>query len=351
MSPSTNVSLRTFPLAVRSLLLAEGVLPLNTPLLLAFSGGADSTALALALHRLNLPFMLAHLNHGLRPEAEAECAPNGPVRAFAAQLGVACFIEHEDVAALATARGIGLEEAGRLARYAFLERTRVAQGCAWIALGHQADDLIEDMLLRLVRGTGWPALAGMRASEPERHLIRPMLHIPRADIEAFLLAAGQTWLHDASNDTNTFRRNRLRHRILPALLDENPSFHQTMHELWSQAREDERFWEAFLAPTLARVHHNHNGLSLPETALRSLPRAARLRLYADLIRQMARRFGTGQARATTLFSLDKALLNQQRPKRFQFPGELEARLGDGLLTLVSTRASTNPALKSVRTLH
>ncbi|HIU18388.1 MAG TPA: tRNA lysidine(34) synthetase TilS [Candidatus Avidesulfovibrio excrementigallinarum] len=335
--PSSSL-LRSFPRAVRGQLLAEGVLPLNAPILVAFSGGADSTALALSLHRLGLPFMLAHLNHGLRPEAAAESAPEGPVRTFAAQLGVACHIEHEDVAAMAASRGLGLEEAGRLARYAFLERTRAAQGCAWIALGHQADDLIEDMLLRLVRGTGWPALAGMRACDPSRHLVRPLLQIPRADIEAFLNAAGQSWLHDASNDTNAFRRNRLRHGVLPTLLDENPSFHQAALALWAQAREDERFWEAFLAPTLACVCQTQAGLALPEAALRPLPRAARLRLYAELLRRMARRFGSGQARASTLFNLDRALLRQERPKRFQFPGGVVACLADGRLELTSPPA-------------
>ena len=344
MSSSANASLlRTFALAVRSQLLTEGVLPLSAPILVAFSGGADSTALALALRQLSLPFMLAHLDHGLRPESAVESAPEGPVRALAARLGVTCHIERENVAAMASAQGLGLEEAGRMARYAFLERTRTAHGCTWIALGHQADDLIEDMLLRLVRGTGWPALAGMRASDPERHLIRPLLHIPRADIEAFLHAAGQAWLHDTSNDTDAFRRNRLRHAVLPALLQENPSLHQSVHALWTQAREDEQFWKDFLAPVLDCVRHIPNGLILPETALRSLPRAARLRLYVELLRQMARRFRTGQPRSATLFNLDRALQTPQRPKRFQFPGEVEACLSNGLLTLTTPRERSCPA--------
>ncbi len=340
VSPPANSSvLRTFPRAVRRQLLSEGVLPPDGPFLVAFSGGADSTALALALHQLGLPFMLAHLEHGLRPEAAAEAAPDGPVQAFAATLGVACHIGHADVATLASTLRIGLEEAGRKARYAFLEHIRATQGCAWIALGHQADDLIEDMLLRLVRGTGWPALAGMRAKDPERRLIRPLLHIPRADIEAFLKAAGQSWLHDASNESDTFRRNRLRHAVLPALLDENPSLHQSMHTLWLQAREDEQFWKRFLAPVLTLVLHTPDGLTLPEAALLPLPRAARLRLYAELLRQMARRFGSGQARASTVFNLDNALLNPQRPKRFQFPGGVEACLNKGKLVLTSTRTA------------
>lgn len=340
MSPSVNASLlRTFPRTVLSQLVAEGVRPQDGPFLVAFSGGADSTALALALHQLGFPFILAHLDHGLRPEAAAEAAPGGPIQTFAAQLGTVCHIEHENVAAMASAQGLGLEEAGRMARYAFLERTRVAQGCTWIALGHQADDLIEDMLLRLVRGTSWPALAGMRASDPERRIIRPLLHIPRANIEAFLLAAGQPWLHDTSNDTDCFRRNRLRHAVLPALLAENPSFHQSMHTLWIQAREDEDFWKDFLAPALAQVCHTTNGLTLPETILHSLPRAARLRLYAELLRQVARKSGSGQVRASTLFNLDNALLNQQRPKRFQFPGNIEACLDKGKLSLISTKTS------------
>ena len=145
----------------------------------AFSGGADSTALALILRCLGLPVTLAHLDHGLRPESgeEAEAA-----REFARRLGVPCVVRRVDVAGLARSEGLGLEDAGRRARYAFFEETRVAAGGGWIATGHHLDDLAEDMLLRLIRGTGWPALGGMKAADPARHLVRPLLATPRADV-------------------------------------------------------------------------------------------------------------------------------------------------------------------------
>lgn len=279
----------------------------------AFSGGADSTALVLILRCLGLPVTLAHLDHGLRPESgeEAEAA-----REFARRLGVPCVVRRVDVAGLARSEGLGLEEAGRRARYAFFEETRVAAGGGWIATGHHLDDLAEDMLLRLIRGTGWPALGGMKAVDPARHLVRPLLETPRADVEVFLRTLGVPWVEDASNSSDAFRRNRLRHHILPLLRAENPSFGRSVRTLWELAREDERYWDGVLAPVFERLEERDGTLFLPRAAFVSLPRAARLRVYAGLFA----RFGRGQAQAQTLFRLDEAATASRSRRLFQFPG-------------------------------
>lgn len=279
----------------------------------AFSGGADSTALALILRCLGLSVTLAHLDHGLRPESgeEAEAA-----RDFARRLGVPCVVRRVDVAVLARSEGLGLEDAGRRARYAFFEETRVAAGAGWIATGHHLDDLAEDMLLRLIRGTGWPALGGMKADDPARHLVRPLLATPRADVEAFLRTLGVPWVEDASNRSDAFRRNRLRSHVLPLLRAENPSFGRSVRTLWELAREDERYWDGVLAPVFARLEERDGTLFLPRAAFVSLPRAARLRVYAGLFA----RFGRGQAQAQTLFRLDEAATASRSRRLFQFPG-------------------------------
>ncbi|MEG2005340.1 MAG: tRNA lysidine(34) synthetase TilS, partial [Bilophila sp.] len=139
--------------------------------IVGFSGGADSTALALVLRCLGVPVCLAHLDHGLRSESAAEARA---ATVFAARLGVACHVRRVEVAKLAQAGGMGLEEAGRQARYAFLEEVRQKRNAPWIATGHHLDDLSEDVLLRLTRGTGWPGLGGMEALDSGRHLVRPL---------------------------------------------------------------------------------------------------------------------------------------------------------------------------------
>lgn len=279
----------------------------------AFSGGADSTALAVILRCVGVPVVLAHLDHGLRAESGEEA---GSARAFARRLGVPCVVRRVDVAALARSEGLGLEDAGRRARYAFLEETRRAEGADWIATGHHLDDLGEDVLLRLVRGTGWPALAGMKASDPARRLVRPLLATPRADVEAFLRALGVPWVEDASNRSDAFRRNRLRHHVLPLLRAENPSLGRSVRTLWELAREDERYWDEVLTPVFARLEAGDGTLFLPRAAFVGLPRAARLRVYAGLFA----RFGRGQAQARTLFRLDEAATASRSRRLFQFPG-------------------------------
>ncbi|WP_300832486.1 ATP-binding protein, partial [uncultured Bilophila sp.] len=134
------------------------------------------------------------------------------------------------------------------------------------------------MLLRLIRGTGWPALGGMKAADPARHLVRPLLATPRADVEVFLRTLGVPWVEDASNRSDAFRRNRLRHHVLPLLRAENPSFGRSVRTLWELAREDERYWDGVLAPVFERLEERDGTLFLPRAAFVSLSRAARLRV-------------------------------------------------------------------------
>lgn len=292
----------------------------------AFSGGADSTALALILRCLGVPLVLAHLDHRLRPESaeEAEAA-----HVFAERLGVSCVVRRVDVGALADAEGIGLEDAGRRARYAFFEDVRRAEKADRIVTGHHLDDLSEDVLLRLVRGAGWPGLGGMKAVDPVRRLMRPLLGTPRATLEAFLRSLGVDWIEDASNRSDAFRRNRLRNHVLPLLRAENPSLSRSVRTLWELAREDERYWDAELAPVFAQLRREGGELLLPRAAFVGLPRAARLRVYAGLFS----RFGRGQAQAETLFRLDEAAVASRSRKVFQFPGAVCIETGGEGLTV------------------
>lgn len=293
--------------------------------IVAFSGGADSTTLALVLHCLGLPLTLAHLDHGLRPESGAEAAD---ASRFAEALGVPFCLRKADVAASAAQSGMGLEEAGRQARYAFFEEVRREKGADWIAVGHHLDDLSEDVLMRLVRGAGWPGLGGMRAVDGKRRLIRPLLRFRKEELLRFVTATGVSWAEDASNREMDFRRNRIRNRVIPLLQEENPAFSRSVLTLWELAREDERFWESQLEPVLQQVCETEEGMLLPRSAFVSLPRALRLRLFASLIRRM----GTGQVRAETLFGLDAACMASRTVKQFWFPGGISVRSdGKGLL--------------------
>lgn len=207
------------------------------------SGGADSLALLHLLNRLrpelDLSLIVAHLNHQLRG-AEA-AADEAFVRATAAAWDLPLVVESRDVARLARQSRQSIEEAARQARYAFLWQTAGQSGATKVAVGHNADDQVETVLMHFLRGSG---LAGLRGILPETdlaglrlapepgsvlpapRLIRPLLELTRAEIEAYCRENGLTPRQDSSNQDNTFFRNRLRHELIPYLETYNPNLRQ-----------------------------------------------------------------------------------------------------------------------------
>ncbi len=255
----------------------HSLLPPNARVLAAVSGGADSLSLLVALCERRcepgLSFVAcAHLNHGLRG-AESD-ADEIFVRDFCAARGIPFVSERADVAGLAKARGRGLEEAARVARYEFLERAAAALSCDVIATGHTADDNMETVLLNLVRGTGLRGLAGI---PPRRgHIVRPLLAVSRAETEAFLTQRGIAWRTDASNADMAYARNRLRRDVLPALKALNPAALRTVGRLTAQARRDADFLDELAQALLAQSLTAEN--TLPASAVLTAPPALRGRM-------------------------------------------------------------------------
>jgi tRNA(Ile)-lysidine synthase len=192
------------------------MLPADSLGVVAVSGGADSTALLLALHQLGCRLHVAHLDHGLRPESSADAEF---VRELSERLGLPCTIERRDVAPYRGARKLSPEAAAREVRYAFLRETAEREGAGAIFVAHTADDQVETFLLRLIRGAGVAGLGGMKPKDGQ--LCRPLLDVWRQDLEAFLREQGQEWREDASNRDPAFLRNRVRHELLPLLASLN----------------------------------------------------------------------------------------------------------------------------------
>lgn len=327
-------------------------------LLLALSGGADSTALAVLSRvlapRLGLSLFALCVDHGFRPESPGD---GRHARALCQWLGIPCRVRRTDVGACARDWGCGLEDAGRRVRYALLEEERAAVDADWIALGHHAGDLSEDVLLRLTRGTSWPALAGMTARDGGRRLLRPLLFTAPDALRAFLRALGIPWREDASNQSRAFRRNRLRHEVLPRLRQENPQLDRSFVTLHRLGELDGDFWEETLDAALASHPwekprgKGEPGLFLPRGLLAALHPAARLRLYVRACRELGRRGegkgNGGQARGATLLALDEALREGRGNTRFQLPGGIEASLRGGSILFQKTpqtsRSRARPA--------
>lgn len=307
-------------------------------LLLAVSGGADSVALALILKalapRLGLALAVAHINHGLRPEAGADAAF---VARLCRQNGLECQLIETDVRARAERLKCGIEEAGREARLEILEQERLRLGADFIAVAHHAGDLAEDILMRLARGAGWPAAGGM--AWHSGRIVRPLLHTQPAALRGFLIACGQSWREDKSNKSLAFMRNRMRHVVLPLLRCENTALDEGLLRFHDLASLDAAFWEGHLDEALATIpwqfEENEEGarLLLPRKLLKSLHPAARLRLYHRALQKLrASLRNSGQTRHDTLQRLDQVFCSSIGGKIIQCSGGITAHCGkDGIL--------------------
>lgn len=327
-------------LRVERLLREEPLIsPAKSGILAGVSGGTDSLALLLILallrDRLQFKLRACHLNHGLRPAAAAE---QEWVAGFCTRLGVEFHGRAVDVAALAAQKRLGLEEAGREARLAMFRELAAPAGEV-TATGHTLNDLGEDVLMRLLRGSGWPALAGMDRFNPETGVWRPLLFMERRDLAGFLERLNISHLEDESNQTPDFLRNRLRLEVVPLLLRENPGWLDQVRTLKRLAEVDAAYWREKTTEHQALVLEPgetvddlpgrdaaRKAVFLSREQLRVAPQALRLRLYMRALHLL----GGGQALADSLLALDRAWQpansGPRSGKIIQLPGKTVARI-------------------------
>ncbi|NLG87276.1 MAG: tRNA lysidine(34) synthetase TilS [Firmicutes bacterium] len=210
--------------------------------IVAVSGGADSTAMLLALKELSTEYDLhlyvAHLNHLMRGE-QAEADANW-VKELAVRLDVPFFRRDTDVPALIRDEGLTVEQAGRVARYRFYEDLARELKVNKVAVGQTQDDQAETVLLSLLRGSGLSGIAGIRPlrSAPYGWVIRPLLEVTRRETEAYTASFGLVPRHDPYNVDLAYLRNRIRYQLLPWLKDQaNPNIKEVLAQsaaIWQQ---------------------------------------------------------------------------------------------------------------------
>lgn len=244
----------------------------------ALSGGADSVSLlhVLAGLRESLGFSLGalHLNHNLRG-AESR-RDELFVRRLCAEMDIPLRVGSADIAKEAKKRGLSVEACAREARYAFFHR-HGKDGKA--ATAHTLTDNGETILLNLIRGTGLRGLCGI---PPVRgNIIRPLLGCTRGDVEAYCALHRLRYVTDSTNRSDSYTRNRLRHRVMPLLLEENPRLEETLGQMGSLLRQDADWLDAQAAE--ARRLLAPEGNRLDRRGFLSLPAPLRFRVLRDLL--------------------------------------------------------------------
>jgi tRNA(Ile)-lysidine synthase len=244
--------------------------------IVAVSGGVDSLALLHLLYtrreRLQLALHVAHFDHGIRAES-AEDAQF--VAAFARTLDLPCTIGHEDVPALVSQTGLGIEAAARQARYDFLVKVAQAEGASQIVTAHHRDDQTETVLMHFLRGAGLAGLRGMLPRselQPGVLLVRPLLPFARTEIEAYASEVGLTPRLDSTNADTVYLRNRLRLEIIPLLKTINPALASALTQLATIAQADFDALTALIPPyPLERAKFGQLPLSVQRLAIQQNP--------------------------------------------------------------------------------
>ncbi|MBR1816185.1 MAG: tRNA lysidine(34) synthetase TilS [Lachnospiraceae bacterium] len=189
----------------------------DSRIVIGLSGGADSVCLLRAMKALGYSVTAVHINHQIRGE-EADRDENF-CKNLCDRLGVEFISYHKDIRTYASEEGLTVEEAGRKFRYRCFDETAKKYENSRIAVAHNKNDLAETILFNMIRGSGMNGLTGIK---PVReNIIRPMLDTGRDDIEDYLQSIAQDFVTDATNLSCDYDRNRIRHKIIPALIEIN----------------------------------------------------------------------------------------------------------------------------------
>ena len=262
--------------SVKAYMAAQGMAAESARVLVACSGGADSVALLHLLRGMEgIDVVCAHFNHCLRG-AESD-RDEAFVQGLCADWGISFTAGRGDVAEYAASQGLGIEEAAREKRYAFLQKTAAETGCGLIATAHTADDNAETVLFHLIRGTGMSGLCGI---PPVRgNVIRPLLNVTRSEIEEYLSLHGLPHVEDSSNGDTRYARNALRHTVLPALERLNGAAVKHICAAAELLREDESYLDGL---TQDFINENYVNQKLPISPLLDLPKPVAMRALRQL---------------------------------------------------------------------
>lgn len=246
-------------------------------LVLCISGGSDSMSL---LHFFienkglyGIPFVVAHVNHGLRAESDEEEAL---LKKYCIDRSIPIEILHAKISETKP-KGLSTEEYSRNVRYEFFNDVRKKYGYTHIATAHNADDNSETLLLNLIRGCGIGGLRGIPVKRDDA-IIRPLIRCTKKEIYAYCEANGIEFSTDKTNFENIYTRNIIRNEIIPLIEKINPSFGDSVLRLTSSAEADDEYLESLVDLHMEEILQNTQGNELPLSYLQELPKSILYRL-------------------------------------------------------------------------
>lgn len=234
----------------------------QTTMLVGFSGGRDSTALLGALRPVFANLHAVHVDHAIRDGSHADAEH---AAAVARTLGVSFTSKRLADDAASRHLGVGLEGALRRERYLVFAEVAESVGTGIVALGHHAQDQAETVLMHLLRGSGLSGIVGMRSiseigipwwgDAPPRslRLWRPLLEVPPSELDAFIAASGLPFADDPSNQDRRFRRNAIRHDVLPLLDQISPGAIGNLARFGALVGDEDTFLESLALAALGDV--------------------------------------------------------------------------------------------------
>ena len=304
-------------------------LPKDTPILVGYSGGADSTALLHMLTRLRdlygTPVYAAHIHHGIRGE-EAD-RDERFCRSFAEQCRVPLFVHHADVPKLSREWGESVEATARRVRYEFFDTIMRQEGIPLLATAHNADDNLETILFHLARGSGLGGMCGIPQSRlcENGTLIRPLLGVPRRELLAYCEENGLSFVVDSTNLDTDYTRNQIRSEILPAMRRINASAVENAVRVADTLREDHLCLESMAEMFLEEMRE---GYALETEKICGAPAAIVHRALRRLYEEISK---GGSLKHTHVLSLCELAKKKIPHSVLSLPGGIVAEIEDGYL--------------------
>ncbi|MGC8736441.1 MAG: tRNA lysidine(34) synthetase TilS [Dissulfurimicrobium sp.] len=230
-------------------------------ILVGVSGGPDSICLLHILYLLSgtwdIKIEVAHFDHNLRGEESKRDARF--VEEMAGRFMLPFHLGTGDVKAYARQNALCIQDAARALRYGFFKHVREKTGCTYIATGHTADDQAEEVLMRLLRGSGLAGLSGIPLQRQDG-IIRPLLKVSKEGVLRHLAAFGLEFIKDSSNDNPKYLRNRIRKDLIPFLaMKFNPAIVNTLNRMTSLLSEEHQLLEDMAASAFGRALMSNGG--------------------------------------------------------------------------------------------